>query len=128
MARPTESIPTKTCASCGRRFEWRRKWARAWSQVRYCSERCRSRRGRSASGRDARIAAAIEGLLAAREGTICPSEAARVVWPEGWRGHMNEVRDVARRLAATGQVVWLQRGRPVDPQSARGAVRLGRGH
>ncbi|MEJ2534715.1 MAG: DUF2256 domain-containing protein [Gammaproteobacteria bacterium] len=36
--------PTKTCAVCGRPFEWRRKWADVWDEVRYCSKRCRGRR------------------------------------------------------------------------------------
>jgi hypothetical protein len=31
----------KICARCGRPFSWRRKWARDWEQVRYCSDRCR---------------------------------------------------------------------------------------
>ncbi len=35
-------LPEKTCAQCGRPFTWRRKWARDWEQVRYCSKRCRS--------------------------------------------------------------------------------------
>ncbi|MGR3541927.1 MAG: DUF2256 domain-containing protein [Hasllibacter sp.] len=34
-------LPTKDCAACGRPFAWRRKWARVWDEVRYCSERCR---------------------------------------------------------------------------------------
>ncbi|MCR9176487.1 MAG: DUF2256 domain-containing protein [Alphaproteobacteria bacterium] len=34
--------PTKTCVSCGRPFSWRRKWARNWEHVRYCSQRCRT--------------------------------------------------------------------------------------
>ncbi|MBA2638143.1 MAG: DUF2256 domain-containing protein [Solirubrobacterales bacterium] len=34
-------LPTKTCAACGRPFAWRRKWARDWEHVRYCSQRCR---------------------------------------------------------------------------------------
>lgn len=34
-------LPTKVCAGCGRPFEWRKKWARCWDEVRYCSERCR---------------------------------------------------------------------------------------
>ncbi|MGA1618478.1 MAG: DUF2256 domain-containing protein [Pirellulales bacterium] len=34
-------LPTKVCASCGRPFSWRKKWARCWEQVRYCSDRCR---------------------------------------------------------------------------------------
>jgi hypothetical protein len=35
-------LPQKTCAACGRPFAWRRKWARDWENVRYCSDRCRS--------------------------------------------------------------------------------------
>ena len=37
-------LASKTCAACGRDFSWRRKWARSWAQVRYCSERCRRQR------------------------------------------------------------------------------------
>ncbi|TVP90285.1 MAG: DUF2256 domain-containing protein [Pseudomonadaceae bacterium] len=37
-------LPQKTCASCGRPFAWRRKWAACWDEVRYCSERCRRQR------------------------------------------------------------------------------------
>lgn len=37
-------LPTKTCATCGRPFTWRKKWADDWDQVRYCSERCRRNR------------------------------------------------------------------------------------
>jgi len=33
-------LPEKTCASCGRPFAWRKKWARDWAQVKYCSKRC----------------------------------------------------------------------------------------
>jgi hypothetical protein len=36
------NLPTKTCASCGRPFAWRKKWAKVWAEVRYCSERCRN--------------------------------------------------------------------------------------
>ncbi|WP_082663959.1 MULTISPECIES: DUF2256 domain-containing protein [unclassified Guyparkeria] len=42
--------PQKTCLGCGRPFSWRRKWARDWERVRYCSERCR--RSRKRHGRD----------------------------------------------------------------------------
>lgn len=43
-------LPQKTCATCGRPFAWRRKWAADWDQVRYCSERCRRGRPRGADG------------------------------------------------------------------------------
>jgi hypothetical protein len=34
-------LPTKLCAICKRPFMWRKKWAKQWDQVKYCSERCR---------------------------------------------------------------------------------------
>ncbi|WP_420409643.1 DUF2256 domain-containing protein [Hoeflea sp.] len=33
-------LPRKTCSGCGRPFNWRKKWARVWDEVRYCSKRC----------------------------------------------------------------------------------------
>ncbi|MEL6829994.1 MAG: DUF2256 domain-containing protein [Pseudomonadota bacterium] len=35
------SLPEKTCVTCQRPFVWRRKWARDWENVKFCSERCR---------------------------------------------------------------------------------------
>ncbi|HAH10970.1 MAG TPA: DUF2256 domain-containing protein [Alphaproteobacteria bacterium] len=35
-------LPEKLCIACNRPFAWRKKWARDWEQVRYCSDRCRS--------------------------------------------------------------------------------------
>ncbi|MGN6151325.1 MAG: DUF2256 domain-containing protein [Lysobacteraceae bacterium] len=37
-------LPTKTCATCGRPFTWRKKWERDWEHVRYCSDRCRGKK------------------------------------------------------------------------------------
>ncbi|MCB0608438.1 MAG: DUF2256 domain-containing protein [Lewinella sp.] len=34
-------LPQKICVHCGRPFTWRKKWARDWEQVRYCSDGCR---------------------------------------------------------------------------------------
>ncbi|HEX8551588.1 MAG TPA: DUF2256 domain-containing protein [Abditibacteriaceae bacterium] len=34
-------LPVKICAVCHRPFAWRRKWAKVWDDVKYCSERCR---------------------------------------------------------------------------------------
>jgi hypothetical protein len=42
--RKKTDLPQKTCATCGRPFAWRRKWARDWDTVRYCSDRCRAAR------------------------------------------------------------------------------------
>lgn len=41
MAHHKPTLPTKVCATCGRPFAWRRKWARSWDEVKYCSEACR---------------------------------------------------------------------------------------
>lgn len=32
---------TKLCLICKRPFAWRKKWARDWENVKYCSERCK---------------------------------------------------------------------------------------
>jgi len=37
-------LPSKTCIVCNRPFTWRKKWAKVWDEVRYCSDACRSRR------------------------------------------------------------------------------------
>ncbi|MFN3293573.1 MAG: DUF2256 domain-containing protein [Gemmobacter sp.] len=37
-----QHLPQKTCACCGKPFAWRKKWARDWETVKYCSDRCRT--------------------------------------------------------------------------------------
>ena len=115
----------KVCAACGRRIEWRAKWARDWDSVRYCGEACR-RTGVTASDRD--LESRIRSLLAARaaDSTICPSDVARAVAPEDWRPLMEPVRRAARRLVAAGEVEITQRGAVVDPSTARGPIRIRR--
>ena len=39
--RKKADLPQKTCTACGLPFTWRRKWARDWDAVKYCSDRCR---------------------------------------------------------------------------------------
>ncbi|WP_420453793.1 DUF3253 domain-containing protein [Ilumatobacter sp.] len=121
-------MPTKPCAACGRTIEWRRRWARDWDQVRYCSAACR-RRGVNATDRS--LEAAILELLDGRAGgaTICPSEAARAVGgadEDDWRPLMEPARSAARRLVAAGEIEITQGGRVVDPSTAKGPIRLRR--
>jgi len=121
----------KTCASCGRRIEWRKKWERDWDQVRYCSDACRRHK---VDATDRALEAAITSLLAGRRGgaTICPSEAARAVGSDqgrdgdGWRELMEPARRAARRLVAAGEVEITQGGQVVDPSTAKGAIRIRR--
>lgn len=113
----------KICATCGRPFEWRAKWADVWDAVRWCSAGCRRHRP---GPLDAALERAILDLLGARGvgASICPAEAARRVRPDGWRPLMERTRRAARRLAHAGRIVITQRGRPVDPGRFRGPVRL----
>ena len=117
---PPES---KVCQSCGRRIEWRKKWERDWDQVRWCSQACRSH---GVTELDRQLEATIRQLLGRRAATatICPSEAARAVSPEGWRELMEPARRAARRLVAAGEVDITQQGRVVDPSTAKGPIRI----
>jgi hypothetical protein len=57
-------------------------------------------------------------------GTICPSEVARALWPNDWREHMNDVRDVGVALAVANKIEITQRGVVRDPNDEiRGAIR-----
>ncbi|MCM2680986.1 DUF2256 domain-containing protein [Echinimonas agarilytica] len=38
------NLPSKVCCVCQRPFNWRKKWKRVWSEVKYCSQRCRRNR------------------------------------------------------------------------------------
>ncbi|MBJ7527844.1 MAG: DUF2256 domain-containing protein [Sphingorhabdus sp.] len=37
-------LPSKICAACAKPFAWRKKWAKDWDNVLYCSDRCRRAR------------------------------------------------------------------------------------
>ena len=113
----------KTCASCGREIQWRKKWEKNWDDVKYCSDACRKRGIRPV---DEKLTASIRDLLDARaaSATICPSEAARAVGGEDWRDLMEPARRAARRLVATGEVEITQRGQVVDPSTAKGPIRI----
>jgi hypothetical protein len=71
--------------------------------------------------------AAILALLARRRGgaSICPSEAARALDPNGWRARMTEVHAAARALAAADEVE-LARGGAALPARAAGVYRIRR--
>jgi hypothetical protein len=77
---------------------------------------------------DARLETAILTLLDARAATssICPSDAARAVGGDDGRSLMEPARRAARRLRERGEVEITQRGDPVDPETARGPIRIRR--
>jgi hypothetical protein len=44
------ALPSKPCLACGRPMSWRRRWARTWDEVKYCSDACRRAKGQAAHG------------------------------------------------------------------------------
>lgn len=113
-------------------MEWRKKWAKNWDSVTKCSAACRKRGLKPVDGE---LEVEIIELLGARarSATICPSEAARRVAaaqgllgddPDAWRQLMEPARAAARRLVADGQVEITQKGRVVDPSTAKGPIRI----
>ena len=105
---------------------YRKKWARVWDEVRYCSDACRAKKLTQV---DVDLENAIRALLRERSGdaSICPSEAARrVAGDTAFRALMEPARAAARRLVAGGEIVITQGGRVVDPSTARGPIRLRR--
>jgi len=57
--------------------------------------------------------------------TICPSEAARILaGAEDFRPLMRPVREAVGAMAARGELEVTENGRVVDPDRARGAIRL----
>lgn len=57
--------------------------------------------------------------------SICPSEVARTLRPD-WQPLLGEVRRIACRLAAAGQIDILRKGRVVLPDGVKGVIRLRR--
>lgn len=56
--------------------------------------------------------------------SVCPSDVARDLFSDVWREHMDEVRNVAGELQATGKIKILQSGKSVHIDQARGPIRL----
>jgi hypothetical protein len=112
----------KTCVSCGRRIEWRQKWAKDWDDVRYCSDACRRRKLTSV---DVRLEELLRALVekTGRAG-VDPQDAACCIDPGGSKALHEPARRAARRLVAAGMAEMVQNGRVVDPSTAKGRVRV----
>jgi len=117
-------LAVKSCVVCGRTITWRKKWARSWDEVRYCSDGCRKRGIQTV---DQELETAIMELLASRprNATICPNDAARLAVGEEWERVIEPARAAARRLSVEGRVVITLEGRRVDPSTAKGPFRIG---
>ncbi|WP_288253949.1 DUF3253 domain-containing protein [uncultured Hydrogenophaga sp.] len=60
--------------------------------------------------------------------SICPTEAARALaghpQDESWRRSLAPVKLAAQRLARAGRIEILRKGKPVDPETLHGVIRL----
>lgn len=114
-----EKVAMKICSVCGRVIEPRKKWAKNWDEIKFCSEKCRRNK------KTVQYETQILELLKSRgaDKTICPSE----VLPDHLKQDKNvmeSVRSSARILASQGKIVFTQKGQVVDPSTAKGPIRL----
>lgn len=115
-------MKTKNCAKCGREIEYRKKWAKNWDEVKYCSEQ---RKKNKITSEEALFENKILELLHQRAATssICPSE----VLPHEEKTNkqkMEQVRQAARRLVHKNKIVITQKNQIVDPSEFKGPIRL----
>ena len=108
-------VEEKWCAVCGRVIEWRRKWARDWPSVRYCSASCRRTRLGEV---DAALEAFLREQLARRRRADPRDAAAALSTPA------EQARRAARRIIAAGEAVAIWRGRSVDASAVRGPFEI----
>ncbi|MDR6172544.1 DUF3253 domain-containing protein [Curtobacterium sp. SORGH_AS_0776] len=97
----------------------------AGPEAKWCSAACRKH---GVDETDLALEQRIDELLAARARTssICPSDAARALDPDGWRDLMEPARRAARRMMSRGEVEITQHGSVVDPSTAKGPIRIRR--
>jgi len=114
---------SKVCSSCGRRFDYQKRWEKNWESVKYCGKSCRREK---LEKRDLLLETTILEMLAQRDKgkTICPSEVLPEVNMEINSELMERCRRAARRLVARGQLKITQKGQVVDASAFKGPIRL----
>ncbi len=67
-------------------------------------------------------------VAAGAQASISPGDVAHALSPpppsEAWRGKLSAVRRAAIRLALAGEIDILRKGKPVEPATAKGVIRL----
>lgn len=61
---------------------------------------------------------------AGEDDSIRPEDVAMTLYPENWQSLLKRVRLFAKQLAEDGLVFILRKGKPVDPEDAKGLIRL----
>lgn len=61
-------------------------------------------------------------------GSVCPTQAARFLAgnpkDDSWRRSLAPIKLAAQRLARAGQIEILRKGKPIDPETLHGVIRL----
>ena len=72
------------------------------------------------------ISTAILSVAAQRgaEKSTCPSEIARMLFPDDWRNHMKDVVDIAVDLHHLNKVAITQKGMSIDVDHIKGPIRI----
>jgi len=112
---------TKSCRYCGRDFEWRKKWEKNWTEVQFCSSKCKKQNMNFANSLEDKVLSLLETRGTTK--TICPSEILESADKKN-KIMMERVRCAARRLVHKGQIHITQKGKVVDPSSFKGPIRL----
>ena len=118
-------LPTKPCARCGRTITWRKAWERDWASVRWCSDNCRKH---GLAPVDLELEDTLLALVASHPdpGSVDPAEASKAVGGADWEELVEPARNAARRLVAAGRAEIIQGGRVIDPDHAKGPIRVRR--
>jgi len=61
-----------------------------------------------------------------KDKSICPSEVARQLFPEDWRMHMEEIREIGKKLAVQKKILITQKNKVVDLNNIKGPIRFSR--
>jgi hypothetical protein len=119
------SPESKSCLWCYRPFEFRKKWAEVWDEVKFCSDACRSesKNKKSLLHRAQIEAAVLAGVKARKPKSLCPSEIARELF-EDWRPQMEPVRQVCRKLHLEKKIVITQKDVPIKELNFKGPIRI----
>ncbi|MCB8952772.1 MAG: DUF3253 domain-containing protein [Ardenticatenales bacterium] len=57
-------------------------------------------------------------------GAVDPGEVARALYPEAWQSLLPRVRLTAKKLALSGYILILRKGKPADPNEFKGVIKL----
>ncbi len=111
---------SKYCPSCGLLFE-RKSHDPNWSERKYCSRRC-AREKREVN--EKKYEAAILEFASKRSSSFCPSEVAKWLNNESWRGELKAIQSAARRLYLNEKIRIQQKNQDIRFLPTKGPIRL----